>query len=89
MPFFEKIRALLEMIKFSHTIFALPFAFTSAFAAGGANMAEAQLLATIGLSDKIDRKEVRFPSGNLFLRDIDGLPLWVENWQNPQLGSAF
>ena len=63
-------------------------AFTSAFAAGGANMAEAQLLATMGLSEKIDRKEVQFPSGNLFLRDIDGLPLWVENWQDPQLGSA-
>ena len=35
-------------------------AFTSAFAAGGANMAEAQLLATMGLSDKIDRKESGF-----------------------------
>jgi carbamoyl-phosphate synthase large subunit len=59
-------------------------AFTSAFAAGGANMAEAQLLATMGLTDKIDRKEVIFPSENLFLRDIDGLPLWVENWQDPK-----
>lgn len=64
-------------------------AFTSAFAAGGANMAEAQLFATLGLSNKIASKEVRFPPGNLFLRDIDGLPLWVENWQNLQLGSAL
>jgi len=64
-------------------------AFTSAFAAGGVNMAEAQLLATMGLIDRIDRSEVRFPMGNLFLRDIDGLPLWVENWQDPQLGCAL
>ncbi len=64
-------------------------AFTSAFAAGGANMAEAQLLATMGLNDKIDRKEVRFPPDNLFLRDIDGPPLWVEKWQDPQVGSAL
>ncbi len=63
-------------------------AFTSAFTAGGANMAEAQLLATMGHGDKIDRKEVRFPPGNLFLRDIDGLPQWFENWQDPQVGSA-
>lgn len=63
--------------------------FTSAFAAGGANMAEAQLLATMGLSDKIDRNEVRFPPGNLFLRDIDGLPQYVENWQDPQVGSVL
>jgi carbamoyl-phosphate synthase large subunit len=64
-------------------------AFTSAFAAGGANMAEAQLLATMGLGDRVDRKEVRFPPGNLFLRDIDGLPLWVENWQDPAPGPAL
>jgi carbamoyl-phosphate synthase large subunit len=64
-------------------------AFTSAFSAGGVNMAEAQLLATMGLSDKIDTKDVTFPSGNLFLRDIDGLPLWIQNWKEPQLGWTF
>jgi 4-hydroxybenzoate polyprenyltransferase len=37
MPLFAKIRALLEMIKFSHTIFAFPFALTGATLAGLAN----------------------------------------------------
>jgi 4-hydroxybenzoate polyprenyltransferase len=32
---FEKIRIILEMIKFSHTVFALPFAVMSAFLAAG------------------------------------------------------
>jgi hypothetical protein len=50
-------------------------------------MAEAQLRNNV--LDKIDRKEVRFHPDNLFLRDIDGPPLWVENWQDPQVGSAL
>lgn len=33
--FFSKIRVFLEMIKFSHTVFALPFAFTGALLAAG------------------------------------------------------
>jgi carbamoyl-phosphate synthase large subunit len=64
-------------------------AFTSAFAAGGVNIAESQLFATMGHIDKIDRKKVTFPEDNLFLRDIDGLPLWVENWKDPKIGSAL
>lgn len=32
-PFFERIKLFLEMIKFSHTLFALPFAFTGALLA--------------------------------------------------------
>ena len=33
--FFKKIATILEMIKFSHTVFALPFAVMSAFLAAG------------------------------------------------------
>jgi len=32
---FDKLRTILEMIKFPHTVFALPFAFTGAFLAAG------------------------------------------------------
>ncbi len=59
-------------------------AFTSAFAQAGVNMAEAQLLATLGLGHRISREEVLFPDNNLFLRDIDGLPQWESCWR-PQM----
>ncbi len=52
---------------------------TSAFAAGGANMAEAQLLTILGRVNEIGPVETPFPPDNLILRDIDGLPLWLPN----------
>ncbi len=48
---------------------------TSSLAAGGANMAEAQVLATLGRRDEIGEVEVTFPPENAILRDIDGPPL--------------
>jgi carbamoyl-phosphate synthase large subunit len=60
-------------------------AFTSIFSDAGVNMAEAQLLATIGSQEKIDRREVAFDRENLFLRDIDGLPRWFDKWQAPHV----
>jgi len=50
---------------------------TSSLAAGGANMAEAQVLATLGRRDEIGEVEVTFPPDNAILRDIDGPPLLV------------
>ena len=35
MPFFNRLRITLEMIKFEHTVFALPFALLSAILASG------------------------------------------------------
>jgi len=52
---------------------------TSAFASGGANMAEAQVLAALGKFELIGPAETMFPPENLLLRDIDGPPIWVAN----------
>ena len=45
---------------------------TSSLAAGGANMAEAQVLATLGRFDEIGETVPHFPDDNVILRDIDG-----------------
>jgi carbamoyl-phosphate synthase large subunit len=50
---------------------------TSALAAGGANLAEAQLLATLGRREEIGEPVPRFPEENVILRDIDGEPIWL------------
>ncbi|HZT84240.1 MAG TPA: hypothetical protein VE984_02315 [Gaiellaceae bacterium] len=59
---------------------------TSALAAGGANMAEAQLLATLGRLDEIGEPVPRFPDDNVILRDIDGAPLWLTGYRELAVG---
>ena len=56
---------------------------TSALAAGGANLSEAQLLVTLGRLDEVGEVVPRFPDDNAILRDIDGEPLWLTG--NPEL----
>lgn len=48
---------------------------TSALAAGGANLAEAQVLASLGRCEEIGEMEVTFAKGRVILRDVDGPPL--------------
>src|SRR4029078_3846851 len=48
---------------------------TSALADGGANMAEAQVLATLRRLGEIGAHDAHFPDDNVILRDIDGAPL--------------
>jgi hypothetical protein len=59
---------------------------TSALAAGGANMAEAQVLATLGRLDEIGEAVPRFPDDNVILRDIDGAPLWLTDYRELAVG---
>jgi hypothetical protein len=59
---------------------------TSALAAGGANMAEAQVLATLGRLDEIGEPVPRFPEDNVILRDIDGEPLWLTGYRELAVG---
>jgi carbamoyl-phosphate synthase large subunit len=59
---------------------------TSAFAAGGANMAEAQVLATLGRLDEIGEPVPHFPDDNIILRDIDGVPLWLTDYRELAVG---
>jgi carbamoyl-phosphate synthase large subunit len=59
---------------------------TSALAEGGANMAEAQLLATLGRVDEIGETVPSFPDDNVILRDIDGAPLWLTDYRELAVG---
>jgi carbamoyl-phosphate synthase large subunit len=59
---------------------------TSALAAGGANMAEAQVLASLGRGDEIGAAFVGFDESNLILRDIDGPPLLVPDHRELRVG---
>jgi hypothetical protein len=59
---------------------------TSALAAGGANMAEAQVLATLGRLEEIGEAVPHFPDDNVILRDIDGRPLWLTGYRELAVG---
>ncbi len=59
---------------------------TSALAAGGANLAEAQLLAALGRLDEIGEPVPRFPADNVILRDIDGTPLLLTGYRELAVG---
>jgi carbamoyl-phosphate synthase large subunit len=59
---------------------------TSALAAGGANMAEAQVLVTLGRLDEIGEPVPRFPDDNVILRDIDGVPIWLTDYRELAVG---
>ena len=62
---------------------------TSAFAEGGANMAEAQVFSTLGKLSEITEVEVSFPRNNLILRDVDGMPILVKNHRDIAIHECF
>lgn len=62
---------------------------TSAYAAGGSNMVEAQIHHTLGRLDQIDGTLLDFPEDNYILRDMDGKPLWVHAVNLPEPGNEF
>lgn len=65
-------------------------AFTSTFANAGLNFCETQMLCLTNQRDKIAIKGTKFfPENNAMLRDVDGLPLYIENFKMPKLGEAF
>lgn len=62
----------------------------SAFAeVDGANLAEAQALATFGLWGDIGPMEVTFPPRNRLFRDIDGLPVFVPDYEDLPIGQCL
>ena len=65
-------------------------AFTSTFANAGLNFSEAQLLCMIDREDLIPVKGTKnFSPNNAMLRDVDGLPLFIDNFSMPQIGDYF
>lgn len=65
-------------------------AFTSSFANGGLNFSEIQMLILSGQKDKITPEmTLTFPEDNLILRDVDGLPLYLEHFHDANVGEAY
>lgn len=65
-------------------------AMTEIMAMGGLNFAETQMLLLSGQSHLISKeKTVAFPHDNLFLRDVDGKPVWLRHFHDAALGEAF
>ena len=65
-------------------------AFTSTFANGGLNFCEAQMLCLTNQRDLIPIRGTKvFPANNAMLRDVDGLPIYVEDFKMPKIGESF
>lgn len=65
-------------------------AFSSSFAMAGQNLSEAQLLLALDRDDEIlGTTQKDYPKGNLMLRDVDGLPIYVENTVNLNIGDYY
>ena len=62
---------------------------TYSFAAAGFNLAEAHLLLTIGRGAEIGPVEASFPERNMILRDIDGAPIWVDDYTALAVGDCI
>jgi hypothetical protein len=62
---------------------------TYSFAAAGFNLAEAQLLLTLGRSDECGAREMFFPEHNAILRDIDGMPVWIKEFRELRMGEVW
>lgn len=62
---------------------------TYSFAAAGFNLAEAQLLLTLGRTDELGPREATFPKRNMIFRDIDGAPVWLAEYEEPAVGKSI
>jgi carbamoyl-phosphate synthase large subunit len=63
-----------------------PVAATYSFAAAGFNLAEAQLLLTLNRRDELGPREATYSTKNIILRDIDGPPIWLEDYVELSVG---
>lgn len=62
-------------------------AFSSSFANAGFNLSEYQLLCILGRQSEISSEiEKIYPPNNLILRDVDGQPIYVENYMPIKIG---
>lgn len=65
-------------------------AFSSSFASAGFNMSEYQSLLALDKDSEVPSEvEKTFPEGNLILRDIDGLPIYVESHRDLNVGDCM
>lgn len=65
-------------------------AYSSSFASAGFNISEYQLLLALGRDNEISPEiEKQFPVNNLILRDVDGLPIYIENYKPLKIGESI
>ncbi len=64
-------------------------AYNCCLANAGFNLAEYHLLAILGRSSELTREvEMTFPKNNLFLRDVDGTPIYIPNYTPLKIGES-
>lgn len=62
-------------------------AYNSCLASAGFNLAEYHLLTILGRSSELSaEQEILFPKNNRFLRDVDGLPIYVPDFKPVTMG---
>lgn len=62
-------------------------AFTSSFANAGLNFSEAQMLCLMNNRELINPElTIEFPEDNIILRDVDGVPLYIEHYSPIEIG---
>lgn len=62
-------------------------AFTSTFANAGLNFSEYQMMLLAGQEERISPELTKlFPDNNIMLRDVDGLPIYLDNHKELKTG---
>jgi len=62
-------------------------AFSSSFANAGFNLSEYQLLCALNRQNELTTEvEKIYPKNNLILRDVDGQPIYIENYSPINVG---
>ena len=62
-------------------------AYNSLLANAGFNLAEYHLLVALGRSQELSPEvEVQFPKNNMWFRDVDAVPIYVEEYKDLQVG---
>ena len=62
-------------------------AYNCCLASAGFNLAEYHLLTTLGRSAELTKgQEIIFPENNRFLRDVDGLPIYIKDYKPLAMG---
>lgn len=65
-------------------------AFTSTFANAGLNFAEYQMMILAGMENQISDELTKvFPDDNIMLRDVDGLPIYLEHYNEMAMGEKY
>lgn len=65
-------------------------AFSSSFANAGFNISEYQLLCALGRENELSSEiEKIYPQNNLILRDVDGLPIYLKDYQAITFGQSI